>query len=218
MNEKELFDRMTNELYTAVICDALDEVGYRNQSLKSGIVPLDHNWVVTGRAKTIHAVDVSEVHGNPYDKEIKAVDSIKENEVVVVCTNDSEKSGIWGELLSTAAKVRGGRGAIVDGLIRDSKKIIDMNFPVFTKGMNPLDSQGRTYVIDYDVAVTCGGVTIYPNDVIFADRDGIAVIPHAVLNEVLDKAFRKVNRENSTRDELLAGKYLQDVYDKYGVL
>lgn len=218
INEKMLFDKMSNELYTAAICDALDELGFRNQALKFEMSPLNKDWVVVGRAKTIHAVDVSQIRGNPYVKEIQAVDSIVENEVVVVCTNDSQNSGIWGELLSTAAKTRGARGAIVDGLIRDTKKIVALDFPVFCKGRNPLDSQGRTYVIDYDCAITVGGVIVYPQDVIFADQDGIVIIPQGVLDEAVEGAFRKVNRENHSREELVASGLLMDVYEKYGIL
>ncbi|RIE00848.1 RraA family protein [Cohnella faecalis] len=172
--------------------------------------------VVAGRAKTILSVDVHYLPEDPYAKEIEAVDSVKPGEVVIGCTNESKQNGLWGELLSTASKVRGARGAIVDGLIRDTKKILELGFPVFATGTKPVDSQGRGLVIDYDIPVKCGGVLVRPGDIIFGDRDGIVVIPSELAEEVFSLALNKATRENHTRDELLEGRTLRQVYDKYG--
>ncbi|MFC5704035.1 RraA family protein [Cohnella faecalis] len=218
MNDQQWFDRLCETLYTAVISDTLDELGYRNQVMSEKINPIDPNWVVAGRAKTILSVDVHYLPEDPYAKEIEAVDSVKPGEVVIGCTNESKQNGLWGELLSTASKVRGARGAIVDGLIRDTKKILELGFPVFATGTKPVDSQGRGLVIDYDIPVKCGGVLVRPGDIIFGDRDGIVVIPSELAEEVFSLALNKATRENHTRDELLEGRTLRQVYDKYGVL
>ncbi|WP_309119426.1 RraA family protein [Paenibacillus sp.] len=218
MEEKQLFDQMCESLYAAVISDTLDELGYRDQAMRENLNPIDPNWVVAGRAKTILSVDVHHLPADPYAKEIEAVDSVKPNEVVIGCTNESRQNGLWGELLSTASKMRGARGAVVDGLIRDTKKILELDFPVFATGTKPVDSQGRGLVIDYDVPVRCGGVLVHPGDVVFGDRDGIVVIPAGIVDEVVRRALDKVQRENHTRTELLEGRTLRQVYDKYGVL
>ncbi|RJE89783.1 RraA family protein [Paenibacillus sp. 1011MAR3C5] len=218
MNDQQLFEQMESLLYAAVISDTLDELGYRNQVMRENINPIVNDWVVAGRAKTILSVDVHYVPEDPYAKEIEAVDSVKPNEVVIGCTNESKQNGLWGELLSTASKMRGARGAIVDGLIRDTKKIEELGFPVFATGTKPVDSQGRGLVIDYDIPVLCGGVMVHPGDVIFGDRDGVVVIPQALVDDVFKRAMDKVTRENHTRDELLQGRTLREVYDKYGVL
>lgn len=216
--DQELFQLMKEKLYTGVICDTLDDLGYREQAMTENIRPLQPGVVIVGRAKTILAADVYHVHENPYDLEIKAMDSIKQDEVVVACTNRSPQNGIWGELLSTAAKMRGGCGAIIDGLIRDTPKIKAMGFPVYCTGFKPVDSKGRGIVVDYDCPVRAGGVLVHPGDVIYADEDGVVVIPSGVLTETVDKAVGKVERENNTRRELLEGKLLREVYEKYGVL
>ncbi len=218
LQDKELFDLMEQKLYTGVICDTLDELGFRNQAMNENLRPLQNEMIVVGRAKTILAVDVYHIHEHPYDTEIKALDSLKPDEVAVVSTNSSHNNGIWGELLSTAAKMRGSRGAIVDGLIRDTKKIVDIGYPLFCTGFKPVDSRGRGLVIDYDCPVEAGGVLVHPGDVIFADRDGVAVIPAQLLYQTVEKAIEKVERENHTREELLQGKLLRDVFEKYGVL
>ena len=216
--DKVLFETMKQKLYTGVVCDSLDELGYRNQAMRENIRPLHHDMVIAGRAKTILAVDVYHIHDNPYGKEIEALDSIKPGEVAVVCTNESKNNGVWGELLSTATLMRGGTGAIVDGLIRDTKQILKLGFSVFCAGFKPVDSKGRGIVVDYDCPVVVGGITVHPGDVIFADFDGVVVIPGEVFEKTLEKALNKVEKENHTRKELREGKLLKDVYEKYGVL
>jgi regulator of RNase E activity RraA len=121
-------------------------------------------------------------------------------------------------LLSTAARARGARGAVIDGLVRDVKKIEELGFPVFAAGIKPVDSRGRGIVIDCNVRVDCGGVLVSPGDLVFADYDGVVVIPAEVLPDVIRLADEKVTRENHTREELTSGAYLRDVYEKYGVL
>jgi regulator of RNase E activity RraA len=124
----------------------------------------------------------------------------------------------WGELLSTAAKARGARGAIVDGLVRDVRKIEELGFPVFAAGIKPVDSMGRGIVTAYNLPVECGEVLVHPGDFVFADFDGVVVTPRALVSRVIELATDKVRRENSSRSELKQGAYLSDVFKKYGVL
>jgi 4-hydroxy-4-methyl-2-oxoglutarate aldolase len=214
----ELFAHMESSLYTAVIADSLDELGYRQQAMRENLRPLFPDSCFAGWARTVACVDVFHVSEDPYAKEIEAVDSILAGEVVVVSTADSTRNAPWGELLSTAARARGARGAVIDGLVRDVRKIEGLGFPVFARGIKPVDSRGRGLVIDYNVPVDCGGVLVNPGDLVFADYDGVMVIPAEVLPEAIRLATDKVTRENHTRDELMAGAYLRDVYEKYGVL
>lgn len=211
-------NQLKEKLYSAVICDILDSLGYRKQGMKHTIRPLMEDGVAVGRAFTVLAADIYEVPAEPYKLELEAVDSIKNGEIMVASTNGSISCGFWGELLSTAVMGRGGTGAIIDGLTRDGKKIIDMGFPVFARGMSPYDSKGRTEVIAYQVPVVCGGVLVNPGDIVFADYDGIVVIPHELENEVIAKALEKVSGENTVRDELRAGVSAKEVFERYGIL
>ncbi|WP_135556284.1 RraA family protein [Paenibacillus cymbidii] len=216
--DAELFALMERKLYAAVICDTLDELGYRNQAMNERLRPLDLERVTIGRAKPMLTTDVYHIADNCYEKEIEAIDSIRPLEVVVAGTNRSTRNGLWGELLSTAAKMRGARGAIIDGLIRDTGKIAALGFPVYCTGFKPVDSKGRGLLIDYDNPVEVGDVLVRKGDVVFGDRDGVVVIPREALRETVEGALRKVESENDTRRELLEGKLLREVYDKYGVL
>ncbi len=216
--ELELFQHIENSLYTAVLSDALDELGMRDRAMRQHLRPLDPDSVFAGRARTILCMDVHYIAKEPYAKEIEALDSLLPGEVAVVATGNSTRNAPWGELLSTAAMARGARGAVVDGLVRDVKKIVALRFPVFAAGVKPVDSRGRGEVVDYNVPVECGGVLVSPGDVIVADFDGIISIPSNAVEEVVRLATGKATRENSSRAELMKGAYLRDVYAKYGVL
>jgi regulator of RNase E activity RraA len=120
--------------------------------------------------------------------------------------------------MTTVAKHNGAVGCVCDSQVRDCNRIIDMGFPVYYSGIRPLDSKGRARVMAYDVPVACGDVVVHPGELIFADFDGIVVVPQAVEAEVLELAQKKVAAESDSRKELLAGKTLREVYNKYGVL
>lgn len=163
-------------------------------------------------------MDVYHVDEDPYGVEIEAVDSLMPGEIAVVATGDSKRNAPWGELLSTAALGRGARGAVIDGLVRDVKKIQALGFPVFAAGIKPVDSRGRGLVVDYNVPVDCGGVPVTPGDLVVGDFDGVVVIPARAVTDVVRLATEKVMRENQSRAELMKGKLLREVYRKYGVL
>ncbi|HYK56324.1 MAG TPA: hypothetical protein VEV15_07570, partial [Flavisolibacter sp.] len=86
---------------------------------------------------------------------------------------------------------------------------------VYYAGIRPLDSKGRAIVMEYDVPVQCGGVVVHPGEILFADFDGIVVIPKQAEDEVFQKAQEKVDRESLSRTELLRGRTLKDVYEQY---
>jgi 4-hydroxy-4-methyl-2-oxoglutarate aldolase len=217
-SDLDLFAHLENALYTAVVSDALDDLGIREQAMAEHLRPVGSTVKFAGRARTIACVDTYHVDEDPYGMEIDAIDSILPGEAVVVSTGGSRRNAPWGELLSTAAIARGARGAVVDGLVRDVRRIQDLGFPLFAAGMKPVDSKGRGRVVAYNVPVECGGVLVKPGDVVFADLDGIVAIPAGIVEDVVRLATDKVSRENQSRDDLKKGAYLRSVYDKYGVL
>src|SRR5690349_7179312 len=117
----ELFAHIEKNLYTAVVADSLDELGYHQQAMAPRLRPVWAKDTFAGWARTISCIDVHYFPENPYATEIEAVDSLLPGEVVVVGTMESSRNAPWGELLSTAAQARGARGAVIDGLIRDVK-------------------------------------------------------------------------------------------------
>ena len=217
-SEQEMFDMMRDRLSAAVISDIIDSLGAREQAMRADIRPVYPGAIVVGRAYTALTADIFKVIDDPYQKEIEAVDSLKPNDVMVVCTNQSKRTCFWGELLSTAAQARGARGIVIDGYTRDVAQITAMKFPAFATGMRVVDSAGRSIVIDHGCPVNCGDVIVNPGDIIFGDIDGVIVIPKELEKEVIPLALEKVGKENLLREELRKGTLLRDAYNKYGVL
>lgn len=206
------------QLYTAVICDALDALGYRSQSPRVALPFLTTVGPLVGRCKTTLWADMFDEDRAPYELELKAVDECQPGEILIAAAGGSMRSGIWGELLTTAALNRGCVGAIVDGAVRDVAKIEALGFPVLARGTCLYDSQNRQRVIDIDVTVEMGGVSFSPGDLVVADRDGIIVVPQAVEQEALRRAWEKVHAENVSRDAIRDGMKATEAYRKYGVL
>lgn len=211
-------DMMRQHLHSAIICDALDSLGYTNQSPRKELLPMTVDAVVVGRCKTSLWADMYHVDPSPYELELKAVDSINADEIFIAAASGSMRSGIWGELLSTAVKHRGCCGAIIDGAVRDVRQMRSMQFPVWAAGTSPYDSKDRQRIIDIDVPVEIGGVYFAPGDLVFADVDGIAVVPQAVEAEVIQSAWKKVHEENTFRDSIKNGMSATEAFAKYGIL
>ena len=207
-------------LYAAVLSDVLDEIGLRGQALPHTIRPLDDSLVLAGFARTGLWRDVYHVapDENPYELEIKIIDDLRPGDVVAFGCGGTGRIAPWGELLTTAARARGAMGLVTDGFVRDIRGIRSAQFPAFHGGIAPLDSKGRGKVAAIDIPIECGGVHIEPGDLIFGDADGVVVVPRRVEEDVLSRAFDKVNSENTTRDELLKGAKLKDVFERHGVL
>jgi regulator of RNase E activity RraA len=216
--EHEMFDMIRDKLGASVISDVLDSLGARGQGMRADIRPVYPGAVVVGRAYTVLNVDIYQVFDDPYKGEIEAIDSLKPNDVMVVCTNRSTRTCFWGELLSTAARARGARGIVIDGYTRDVAQIAEMQFPAFVAGISMLDSKGRSMVIDHGCPVNCGDVLVNRGDIIFGDIDGVVVIPRELEKEVIPLALEKVGKENQLRDDLLKGMMMRDAYDKHQIL
>ncbi|NLB37937.1 MAG: RraA family protein [Clostridiales bacterium] len=195
-------------------------MGLREQAMHQRLRPLDENaCVFAGRARTVQWMSTEYVVSpHPYGKEIDIMDDLKPGDVVVHSTDYARANAPWGELMSTIAKYRGAVGCICDSQIRDVARIRAMGFPVFYAGIRPVDSKGRGYVVDYDVPVRSGGVVVNAGDLIFADLDGVVVIPRGKEEEVIRRAAEKAKAEDLSRMELLQGKSLREVYDRYGAL
>jgi regulator of RNase E activity RraA len=214
----DYLDVLAQQLYSAVLSDVLDALGRREQALAPRLRPVWSEAVLVGHAHTVLTVDIADVRPDPYRMEIEAVDTLRPGDVLVAATGPSTRTCFWGELLSTAAKGRGARGAVVDGYVRDVRRIRQLAFPVFATGMSPVDSAGRSMVVEYGGSVVCGDVLVREGDLVFGDEDGIVVVPKELEEEALRRALEKVHGENRTREALEQGMTLTEVYAKYGVL
>lgn len=219
-SDPERFAWIRSNLYVPAVCDILDDLGYRHQAMHQRLRPIDPgNCTIVGRVRTIRWMEVDHVIAeDPYGLEIEVIDSLRPSDVVVHSTDYAGTNAPWGELMSTVARHRGAAGCICDSMIRDCRKIVELGFPVFMQGIRPLDSKGRGRVMAYDQPIRCGEVLVNSGELVFTDFDGIVVVPREVEDKVLALAGEKVGKESESRKELLAGRTLREVYDKYGVL
>ncbi len=218
--DQRLIGAAREKLYTGVISDVLDGLDCWEHAMVPSVRPVDDGLVLFGRARTGLYMPVFHVAPavNPYEREIALVDDLKADEVAVFACPQSGRIGPWGELLSTAARARGAAGCVTDGLVRDVRLIREMKFPVFCGAIGPLDSKGRGMCMEIDVPVVCGGARVAPGDWIFADVDGVVVIPEALAERALMLGLEKVASENTVRAELAAGRPLKEVFARHNIL
>lgn len=206
------------QMYSAVLCDALDSIGYPSQSPRLSLRPLTSDKMIVGRCRTTLWSDMFHSDPKPYELELQAIDALNPDDVFIAAAGGSMRSGIWGELLTTAAARGGCVGAIIDGAVRDVRKIRQTGFPVYARGTCVYDSKDRQRVIDWDVPVQIDGVNFSPGDLVVSDEDGIVVVPKKVETDVLALAWAKVHDENQVRRAIQNGMTASDAFAKYGVL
>lgn len=218
MTTEITYPMMRESLYVAVVADALDSLGVRNRSPRVPLPPYTNSSLLVGRCKTTLWADMYHTVENSYELELAAVDDCRPDDVMICAANGSMRSALWGELLSTASSNSGCIGAIIDGAVRDVAKIRAMDFPVFARGTSVYDSQNRQRVIDVDIPVEIAGVRFCSGDLVFADVDGVVVVPQEVEREAIQKAWDKVHAENEVRDAIRAGMKATEAYSRFGVL
>lgn len=209
---------LKNKLYSGILCDVLDQMGYRNQALGNGIMPLEDETVIFGPAFTSIGTEVYSMPEDPLTAQCKIVDQLGEDEIYVLVTRGSYNCAVFGELFATAVKGRKGAGVLLDAYARDLKALHEMKFPLFYRGRNPKTSKGRCEINECQIPVLMDGVTINPGDLIFGDIDGVVIIPKDVAEEVLDCAMATIEKENEVRERLINGSSLQQAYADIGAI
>src|SRR6266566_7298256 len=211
-------DLAAGRLSTAVVSDILDDLGHREHVLDPAIRPLGDAPVVAGWANPFLVAEVDEIPADPYTGEIAAMDDIAPDDVVLVAAGGSARAACWGELFSAAALARGARGTLIDGYCRDARVIAAIGYPVWCRGMLPLDVKGRLELTSWRQPAVVGGLTVQPGDLVIADADGVVVVPAGLASEAVGRALEKAAKENGVRDALAAGSTLRSAYDRFGVL
>ena len=224
-DDNELFAMMKKELYSAVIGDILDKMNYHHQFLPQRIQPMREEMIVAGRAMTVLEADAFEELSdgqNPIMKKnfglmLEALDDLKENEVYI-CSGSSPSYALVGELMCTRMKILKAAGAVVNGFHRDTRGILELNFPCFSYGRYAQAQGPRGKVIDYRVPIEMDGVRINPGDIIFGDLDGVLVIPKEVETEVIQKAYEKATGEKMVAEAIRGGMSTVESFAKHGIM
>lgn len=216
-NDKDLFKLIDDELYTPVVGDILDGLGRYHQFLPANVRQIEKGMKVIGRAMPVNMIDVYGEQEKPFGLLTEALDQLKEGDVYI-CSGGQNRCAYWGELLTATAKVRGAVGAVINGYHRDTPQVLEQNFPVFSLGSYAQDSSVRTKVVSYREPIEVGGVWINDGDLVFADVDGVLIVPKELEEEVITKALEKARGEKTVRKAVEAGMSSTDAYAKYGIL
>ena len=135
----------------------------------------------------------------------KALDMLKPGDVLIIATGGNNTTGgLWGGMMSASAKQKGCAGMITDGAIRDSMLIKELNFPVFSRGLNV---KGTTKALPGKInhSIMICGVIINPGDLIFADNDAVVVVPREQAQEIYDKTMAREIKEAELLKKIQSG-------------
>ena len=225
MDDPELFATMRKNLFTAVVGDVLDAMGYRHQFLPPGIAPLDPAAVLIGRAMPVLEADVFSMRGpgpgpladTPFGLMFDALDSLQPGEVYMA-TGSSLSYALWGGLMSTRALHLKAAGAVLDGFVRDAREIAELGFTVFSRGLYAQDQGQRGKVIDYRTPVEIGTVRVSPGDLVFGDREGVLIVPAEAEAEAIARALEKAATESKVATAIRAGMPARTAWETFGVM
>jgi regulator of RNase E activity RraA len=204
------------KLYTGAVHDVLRGMGHSNCVLPSQLRPLDPALKVAGPAWTV---------SGHIDHSISRHDSLlgwttllskAPGGHVVVCQPHNQEIALMGELSAETLKNKGVLGYVVDGGCRDTDFILELGFPVVHTFFTPSDIVARWQPDRYGEPVTIGSVTIHSGDHVLGDRDGVVVIPQALVAEVVEKTEVVALTENQVRDAIRSGIDPVEAYLQYG--
>lgn len=224
-DDAEMFAAMRSKLFTAVVGDILDTMGFLHQFLPPRLRPVRDDMVVLGRAMPVLEADhfgtsvagQNPLTAKPFGLMFRALDDLKPHEVYI-CTGSSPRYALWGGLMSTRALHLKAAGAVLDGYCRDTAEILELNFPTFCMGSFAQDQGPRGKVVDYRVPIEIEGVAIRPGDIVYGDRDGVLVIPHQAAEEAITKALEKASTENKVRLAIKNGMSTVEAFETFGVM
>ncbi|MBL3687518.1 fumarylacetoacetate hydrolase family protein [Leucobacter zeae] len=175
----------------ATVSAALRKRGYVDIFI-DGVHPNHEGDTILGTAKTLRMIpfrpDLFTAFGGGFNAQKRAFDTVEPGEVIVVEARGIPSTGTVGDVLALRAQVRGAVGIVTDGGVRDFAAVEEFDIPVFSQGAHP-SVLGRKHVPwETDVTIACGGAAVQPGDIIMGDRDGVIVIPPALLAEVAAEA------------------------------
>jgi 4-hydroxy-4-methyl-2-oxoglutarate aldolase len=173
-------------------------------ALDSAIKALDPSMVVAGPAVTVDTKPADNLAVQ------YAVSVAQPGDVLVVDAKAFTEAGPWGDILTVYAQHVGIAGLVIDGSVRDSRDIVDLGFPVFSRGVS-IKGTGKYQPGKINQPIICGGVRIEPGDLIVADADGVVAVPAADIERVQQLAAEREHKEAGFRTALRDGKRLIDL-------
>jgi regulator of RNase E activity RraA len=218
LEDRDALEKLFREtLYTPVVGDILDGMGFTHQFLPQEIHQARGDFKLVGYAMPTLMIDVYGPQKKPFGQLTQALDQLKPGEIYLA-SGGAMRCAYWGELLTATAKMKKASGALVNGFHRDTPQMLAQNFPVFSRGCFAQDSSVRTQVVDYRCHMEIGQVSLDSGDLIFGDVDGVLVIPKKIIADVIVQSVEKAKGEKVVRNAIEKGMSATDAFAKYGIL
>ncbi len=202
---------------TATLTTLLLKKGLRNVWIRGAFPLVDGQSRIVGRAFTVRFVPAREDLATPasWSSPIStraAIEDMPAGCVAVVDANGVRDAGFWGDILCGRMAQRGVAGLVSDGVVRDRAGVVATGLPVWAAGAAAPPSVAGLTFVDWQKPVGCGGVAVFPDDVIVADGDGAVVIPAALVDEIAAQAADQEHLEEWIMGEIRAGVPLPGLY------
>src|SRR5262245_15056531 len=203
--------------YPASVSDAVELVTGKSGTMRHDM-KLVTGKAMVGRAATSLAKPAPPESATPAlstKHSVEMIDEAKPGEVGVIVMEGTLDIAAMGNLMGTAATVRGMAGMVLDGGIRDVWDIRRMGLTVYARSSTPSTAVGHYATVAKNVPVDCAGVTVRPGDIIVADEDGVVVVPQERAEEVLKKSKEIDDREQGMFPFIKQHKSLQKAIEAF---
>lgn len=211
----ELGDQLQNA-YSGIVFDVMRSMGYPDCILPRTLRPVLPARRICGQVFTVNGRSAPEASERETLLEWCRMLSVAPPDTVLVCQPNNDATSHMGELSAETLLHKGVRGYIVDGGCRDSGFIESIGFPVWCRYFTPVDIVSRWVPSEFNAPITIGNVNIHPGDYVFADRDGIAIVPLAIAPAVASRVHQMMQQENLVRKATLNGVDPVEAYLTYG--
>lgn len=205
-SQADSIDEIISKFESIPIAVLSDVTGRERVIMDPGVKPIWNIPRIAGSAVTVEAPpnDNYSIHD--------ALTVCSSGDILVINADSYTKSAVWGEITSTAALEKGMKGTVIDGAVRDAEDIEDLGYPVCALNINPTTTHKRLAGTIND-RITCGGIAVNSGDIVVCDRDGVAVIPEAQAEEILEAALEKMEREEKIINRIRNGESTYEVLE-----
>jgi len=215
LNKSNKLNLLKINLNSCILADILNDLGFPNLVLKNYKLNIK-NKKLFGRVRPIQIRELE--NGEPINgiyNCLKSYESIIDNNIIFV-NNKVENRAYFGDLNATISMAKNAQGTIINGFTRDINRTIDLNYPVFYKNNTCSDVKRYGTLDFFDEPINIDGINIYVNNLIFADTDGIVIIPRELENEVLQMCENIIVNETNISNSIILGKKPEDIIKEYG--
>lgn len=214
IKEQNILDLLKIKLNSCILSDLLHEYGYNNNILKD--FKTNKNEKMFGRVKPIQIrnLNIGEDTNDIY-KCLNSYNSVCYGDIIFV-NNKIDKKAYFGDLNATISISKKAQGTIINGYTRDIDRINQLNYHILYKNTTCDDVKGFGTLDYYDKPININNVDIYVNNLIFADVDGIVIIPKEMEDIVMSKCNNIIENETNISNSIISGKSVNEILNNYG--